>query len=171
MPDTARERFHMIDVGEKPATRRRAVARGRIRMSRTAFDALRAGANPKGDVLAQAEVAGILAAKRTSELLPLCHPLALDRVRVSFELVPETCSVIASCEAAATARTGVEMEALQGVTGALLAVYDLSKAVDPVLTISDVHLGVKEGGKSGTWVHPGSAPEAARDAGEEGATT
>jgi cyclic pyranopterin monophosphate synthase len=162
----ARERFHMIDVGEKPATRRRAVARGRIEMSRAAFDALRDGRNPKGDVLAQAEVAGILAAKRTSELLPLCHPLALDRVRVGFELLPEACSVVAWCEAAATARTGVEMEALQGVTGALLAIYDLSKAVDPVLSISDVHLGEKEGGKSGRWVHPRAAASAAGNAGE-----
>jgi cyclic pyranopterin phosphate synthase len=155
-----RERFHMIDVGEKPATRRRALARGRIQMSRAAFEALRDGKNPKGDVLAQAEVAGMLAAKRTAELIPLCHPLALDRVRVEFELVAGTCSVIASCEAAATARTGVEMEALQGVTGALLAVYDLSKAVDPVLTIADVRLELKEGGKSGLWVHPQhTAPE------------
>jgi cyclic pyranopterin monophosphate synthase len=148
------ERFHMIDVGEKPPTRRRALARGRIQMSRAAFDAIRLGKNPKGDVLAQAEVAGLLAAKRTSELIPLCHPLALDQVRVQFELVPERCSVVASCEASATARTGVEMEALQGVTGALLAIYDLSKAVDPVLTISDIHLSVKEGGKSGRWIHP-----------------
>lgn len=149
-----RERFHMIDVGEKAPTRRRALARGRIRMSRAAFDALLRGENPKGDVLAQAEVAGMLAAKRASELIPLCHPLALDQVRVWFELAPETCSVVASCQASATARTGVEMEALQGVTGALLAIYDLSKAVDPELTISDVHLSAKEGGKSGRWLHP-----------------
>ncbi len=152
--EDARQRFHMIDVGEKAPTKRRALARGRIRMSRAAFDALRLGKNPKGDVLAQAEVAGMLAAKRTAELIPLCHPLALDQVRVRFELVPEWCSVIASCEASATARTGVEMEALQGVSGALLAIYDLSKAVDPVLTISDIHLSVKDGGKSGRWTHP-----------------
>jgi cyclic pyranopterin phosphate synthase len=147
-------RFQMIDVGEKPPTRRRARASGRITMSRGAFEALRDGRNPKGDVLAQAEVAGMLAAKRTAELIPLCHPLALDQVRVSFALEEATSSVLASCEASATARTGVEMEALQGVTGALLAVYDLSKAVDPVLAITDVHLAVKEGGKSGRWVHP-----------------
>jgi cyclic pyranopterin monophosphate synthase len=153
-----RQSFRMIDVGEKAPTKRRALARGRIEMSRSAFDALRTGRNPKGDVLAQAEVAGMLAAKRTSELIPLCHPLALDQVQVRFELVDATCSVIASCEASATARTGVEMEALQGVSGALLAIYDLSKAVDPVLSISDVHLSVKEGGKSGLWVHP-RAPE------------
>jgi cyclic pyranopterin phosphate synthase len=144
----------MIDVGEKAPTRRRALASGRIRMSRAAFEALRDGKNPKGDVLAQGEVAGMLAAKRTAELVPLCHPLALDQVQVWFELDEATSSVLASCEASATARTGVEMEALHGVSGALLAVYDLSKAVDPVLVISDIHLSVKEGGKSGRWVHP-----------------
>jgi len=154
-------RFHMIDVGEKPPTRRRALASGRLQMSAAAFEALRAGKNPKGDVLAQAEVAGMLAAKRTAELIPLCHPLPLDQVRVAFELVPATCSVVATCEASATARTGVEMEALHGVTGALLAVYDLCKAVDPVLVISDVHLAVKEGGKSGRWIHP-RPPERSR---------
>jgi cyclic pyranopterin phosphate synthase len=149
-----RQRFHMIDVGEKAPTKRRALAHGRIEMSRASFEALRLGQNPKGDVLAQAEVAGMMAAKRTSELIPLCHPLPLDQVQVRFELLAERCSVVASCEASATARTGVEMEALQGVTAALLAIYDLSKAVDPVLTISDIHLGLKDGGKSGRWVHP-----------------
>jgi cyclic pyranopterin phosphate synthase len=160
-----RQRFHMIDVGEKVPTRRRALAHGRIEMSRAAFEALRLAKNPKGDVLAQAEVAGMMAAKRTSEVIPLCHPLALDQVRVRFELLPDRCSVVASCEASATARTGVEMEALHGVTAALLAIYDLSKAVDPVLTISDVHLGRKDGGKSGHWVHPGP-PATGRDAAE-----
>jgi cyclic pyranopterin phosphate synthase len=144
----------MIDVGEKAPTRRRALASGRITMTRAAFEALRDGRNPKGDVLAQAEVAGMLAAKRTAELIPLCHPLALDRICVSFELEEDRSAVLARCEASATARTGVEMEALQGVSGALLAVYDLSKAVDPALVISDVHLVVKEGGKSGRWLHP-----------------
>lgn len=152
MPEAGR--FRMIDVGEKPATRRRALASGRIEMSRAAFEALRDGRNPKGDVLAQAEVAGMLAAKRTAELIPLCHPLALDRVRVAFGLIDAASSVVVSCEASATARTGVEMEALQGLSGALLALYDLSKAVDPALIISDVHLVVKEGGKSGRWQHP-----------------
>lgn len=151
-------RFHMIDVGEKTPTRRRARASGRITMSSAAFAALRDGRNPKGDVLAQAEVAGMLAAKRTAELIPLCHPLPLDRVELSFELEAATCAVVASCEASATARTGVEMEALQGVSGALLAIYDLSKAVDPVLVISDVHLVSKEGGKSGRWRHPHPPP-------------
>jgi len=155
----AAHQFHMIDVGEKALTRRMARASGRIRMSPAAFEALRQGANPKGDVLAQAEVAGMLAAKRTAELLPLCHPLALDRVAVWFELEPASHGVLARCEASATARTGVEMEALAGTCGALLAIYDLCKAVDPVLDISEVRLEVKEGGKSGRWVHPrGEAP-------------
>ncbi len=148
------QRFKMIDVGEKVPTRRRARAVGRIRMSPEAFQALRDGKNPKGDVLAQAEVAGMLAAKRTAELIPLCHPLPLDRVAVRFDFEPQACTVVARCEASATARTGVEMEALSGVCGALLAIYDLCKAVDPVLTLSEVRLEVKEGGKSGRWVHP-----------------
>jgi cyclic pyranopterin monophosphate synthase len=148
------QRFHMIDVGEKAPTRRRALARGRIQMARESFEAIARGTNPKGDVLAQAEVAGILACKRTADVIPLCHPLPLEQVLVRFELDHATHSIVAFCEAAATARTGVEMEALSGVTGALLAIYDLAKAVDPALTITDVHLSVKEGGKSGRWVHP-----------------
>lgn len=151
----ARQRFRMIDVGDKPPTRRRALASGRIGMTTAAFQALQRGTNPKGDVLAQAEVAGMLAAKRAAELLPLCHPLPLDQVAVRFELDPVGHAVVAFCEASATARTGVEMEVLSGVCGALLAVYDLCKAVDPVLTIGDVRLETKEGGKSGRWVHPG----------------
>lgn len=147
-------RFHMIDVGEKAATKRRAVARGRIHMCREAFDAIRRGTNPKGDVLAQAEVAGMLAAKRTADLIPLCHPLPLDQVSVRFEMDDATSSIVAFCEASATAKTGVEMEALQGASGALLAVYDLTKVIDPALTISEIRLIIKEGGKSGRWVHP-----------------
>jgi cyclic pyranopterin phosphate synthase len=154
----------MVDVGPKAATRRRAVARGRIRMSRAAFDAIERGTNPKGDVLAQAEVAGILGAKRTAELIPLCHPLALEQVRVRFRLEPAACTVHASCEATTTAKTGVEMEALCGATAALLAIHDLAKAVDPALTISDLHVSSKEGGKSGRWLNPLHPP-----AGEEGA--
>lgn len=148
------QRLEMVDVGAKLPTRRQAVALGRIRMSRASFEAIDRGTNPKGDVLAQAEVAGILGAKRTSELLPLCHPLGLEQVVVRFRLEPDTSSVVASCRAITTAKTGVEMEALCGVTAALLAVYDLAKAVDPVLSISDVHVATKEGGKSGLWVNP-----------------
>lgn len=148
------QRLEMVDVGDKVPTRRRAVALGRIRMSRGSFEAIERGTNPKGDVLAQAEVAGVLGAKRTSELVPLCHPLGLEQVVVRFRLDPDTSSVIASCRATTTAKTGVEMEALCGVTAALLAIYDLAKAVDPVLAISDIHVAAKEGGKSGRWVNP-----------------
>lgn len=148
------QRLEMVDVGEKLPTRRRAVALGRIRMSRASFEAIQRGTNPKGDVLAQAEVAGILGAKRTSDLVPLCHPLGLEQVVVRFRLDPDTSSVVASCRATTTAKTGVEMEALCGVSAALLAIYDLAKAVDPVLAISDVHVVTKEGGKSGRWVNP-----------------
>lgn len=155
-------RLGMIDVGPKVPTRRRAVAVGRIRMSSACFAAIRDGTNPKGDVLAQAEVAGILGAKRTADMIPLCHPLGLEQVIVRFELDGATSSVVASCEAVMTAKTGVEMEALCGVTTALLAIYDLAKAVDPALLITDVHLRSKEGGKSGLWLNP------LRPGGEEG---
>lgn len=148
------QRLAMVDVGEKLPTRRCAVALGRIRMSAASFEAIARGTNPKGDVLAQAEVAGILGAKRTSELVPLCHPLGLEQVVVRFRLDPETSSIVASCRAVTTAKTGVEMEALCGVTAALLAIYDLAKAVDPVIAISDVHVASKDGGKSGRWVNP-----------------
>jgi cyclic pyranopterin monophosphate synthase len=163
----ALQRLHMIDVAEKAPTKRRALAHGRIQMNREAFDAIKHGTNPKGDVLAQAEVAGILGAKRTSDLIPLCHPLSLDQVRVRFELDDGACSIVASCEASATAKTGVEMEALCGVSCALLAIYDLAKAVDPALMISGIHLGVKEGGKSGRWVHPRADPPPAAGGDEE----
>jgi cyclic pyranopterin phosphate synthase len=151
---TTSQRLEMVDVGDKLPTRRQAVALGRIRMSQASFEAIEGGTNPKGDVLAQAEVAGILGAKRTSELVPLCHPLGLEQVVLRFRLEADTSSVVASCRAVTTAKTGVEMEALCGVTAALLAIYDLAKAVDPVLTISEVHVATKEGGKSGRWVNP-----------------
>lgn len=144
----------MVDVGGKKESARRAVARGRLRMGAEAFALLEAGRLPKGDALKLAEVAGILAAKRTPEAIPLCHPLPLEAVRVRFELAPELPGVIAFCEASATAKTGVEMEALSGVTGALLTIYDVVKQVDPALAIEDVRLEIKEGGKSGVWRHP-----------------
>lgn len=153
--------FHMIDVGPKLPTARRAEAQGRIVLSKAAFVALRDGKNPKGNVLALAETAGIMAAKKVSDLLPLCHPLPIDQVIVSFQLQPESFSVLALCEVAVNAKTGVEMEALAGVNGALLCVYDLSKAVDPVLEIQDVRLNWKRGGKSGEWVHPSATKAAA----------
>ena len=150
--------YAMVDVGEKPATRRRAVARGSLSMGRPAFELLKSGRLPKGDALKLGEAAGILAAKRTPQNVPLCHPLPLDKVSVRFELDAALPGVHAFCEASAFAKTGVEMEALSGVSGALLVVYDLVKQVDPALTVSEVRLVTKEGGKSGLWHHPSSAP-------------
>ncbi len=149
--------FQMVDVGEKSVTRRRAIAGGKIILAPDAFRALVERTNPKGDVLALAEVAGIMAAKKTSDLIPLCHPLPIDQVLLRFEPCPEDFSVAVRCEVVTHAKTGVEMEALAGVNGALLTIYDLSKAVNPVLTISEIRLLRKEGGKSGVWVHPGGA--------------
>lgn len=151
--------FKMIDVGAKQPTRRRAVAQGTIHLGARAFVAIKQRTNPKGDVLALAEVAGIMAAKRTSDFIPLCHPLPLEHVQVRCELDETRHAVTVFCEAATVAKTGIEMEVLSGVNGALLAIYDLSKAVDPVLSISDIRLNLKEGGKSGRWVHPNHAPE------------
>ena len=110
-----------------------------------------------------AEVAGIMAAKKTADSLPLCHPLPLQSVRLSFELNDSDRSILVLCEAITSAQTGVEMEALAGVNGALLAIYDLSKAVDPTITLCDIRLDFKEGGKSGVWRHPdfqATAPDA-----------
>lgn len=149
----------MIDVGGKAATARRATASGFLRMGRAAFALVRDGRLPKGDALKLGEAAGIMAAKRTGETIPLCHPLPLDAVSVSFDCDPALPGVRARCEASAFAKTGVEMEALAGVTGALLAVYDLVKQVDPALEIGEVRLDLKVGGKSGVWRHPKSPAE------------
>ena len=152
--DSSDRAYRMIDVGAKVETRRRAVAQGRIRMAPETLVRVREKTVPKGDVLALAEVAGIMAAKHTSDLLPLCHPLGLDAVRVSCAIDEQDSSVLVLCEASTTAKTGVEMEALVGVNAALLSIYDLVKAIDPVLQIGDVFLRTKEGGKSGNWVSP-----------------
>jgi len=146
--------FRMIDVGQKTETRRRAVAQGRIRMAPESLKRVCDKTIPKGDVLALAEVAGILAAKKTADIIPLCHPLGLDAVRVTCTVDEADSSVLVLCEAITNAKTGVEMEALLGVNAALLCIYDLVKAVDPVLEISDIFLRTKEGGKSGNWVSP-----------------
>lgn len=143
----------MVDVGAKQPTRRLALARGRIRMSPVALAAIRDGEVPKGDVLATARIAGIMAAKRTGELIPLCHPLALDSVSVDFAFVDDGVEVTAS--AALTARTGVEMEALTAASLALLTIYDMAKAIDKAMVIDSVRLIAKTGGKSGDWVAPG----------------
>ena len=154
--------FSMVDVGGKTPTRRRAVASGALKMGRAAFALVKARKLPKGDALALGEAAGLMGAKRASEMIPLCHPLPLDAVSVSFTLDAALPGVRARCEASAFAKTGVEMEALAGVTAALLAVYDLVKQVDPALTITDVHLETKEGGKSGKYEHQRASRKPAR---------
>jgi cyclic pyranopterin phosphate synthase len=139
----------MVDVGAKPETARSATATGRIRMSPQALDAVREGSGPKGDVLAAARIAGIMAAKKTGELIPLCHPLSLDSVQVEF--VFETDAVRATARASLTGRTGVEMEALTAASVALLTIYDMAKALDKGMVIDGVRLLEKVGGKSGVW--------------------
>ena len=140
---------HMVDVGAKPATQRRAVACGRITMSPDALDAIRSGNAPKGDVLSTARIAGIMAAKRTSELIPLCHPLPLSSVSVDLALGEGR--ITATATARTTGQTGVEMEALTAVSVALLTLYDMAKALDRAMVIGGVRLLEKRGGKSGDW--------------------
>jgi len=147
----SRGRARMVDVGEKGVTRREAVARGRVAMSRAAFDALRGGRLAKGDALAVARVAGIQAAKRTAEIVPLCHPLALESVEVDVELDSARREAVVSATARITGKTGVEMEALTAVSAACLALYDMIKALDRGAVIREVMLVEKSGGRSGRY--------------------
>lgn len=142
----------MVDVGGKAATRRVAIASGRITMSPAALSAIRDGKMPKGDVLAAARIAGIMAAKKTADLIPLCHPLSLDAVTVDFTVEADGVRVTAS--ASLTGQTGVEMEALTAASVALLTVYDMAKAVDKAMVIEGLRLIEKRGGKSGDWQAP-----------------
>jgi cyclic pyranopterin monophosphate synthase len=144
-------RPHMVDVTGKPATARSAVAEGVIQMSRAAFQLVADGAVAKGNVLAVSEIAGTLAAKRTAELIPLCHPLGLDHVEVEATLDSSLPGVRVRAAAKTVGRTGVEMEALTAVSVALLAVYDMVKAADRAMEIQGVHLVEKTGGRRGDW--------------------
>ena len=139
----------MVDISAKDATVREAVANGRINMSAEALEAIKAGAVKKGDVLATARIAGIMAAKKTSELIPLCHPLALSMVAVDFDFEDDGIRVTAL--ARLTGQTGVEMEAMTAASVALLTIYDMAKALDKAMVISSVRLLSKSGGKSGDW--------------------
>ena len=146
----------MVDVSEKNPTSRTACATGQIQMSPECFSTIVEGRAKKGDVLGVAQLAGIMAAKRTSDLIPLCHPLMLSKVTVTFELLEETHSVQTFCTVKCEGKTGVEMEALTGATVALLTIYDMCKAIDKGMVLQQVHLVSKEGGKSGSFVFPGS---------------
>ena len=144
----------MVDVSEKADTSREALAEGCIFMSPECFQKVREGQVKKGDVLGVARVAGIMGAKRTSELIPLCHILNLTKLAVDFELLPERNAVRAVCTAKTAGKTGGEMEALTGVSTALLTVYDMCKAVDKTMEIGEIRLLKKSGGKSGLFVNP-----------------
>jgi cyclic pyranopterin phosphate synthase len=148
-------RARMVDTSEKADTARSAEAAGRVAMSREAFEAVKAGKGPKGDALSVAEVAGIMAAKRTAELIPLCHPLSLSSVKVAIEPVDAAAAFDVRATARVTGKTGVEMEALTAVAVACLTLYDMAKALDRSIVISDVRLLTKSGGKSGDWAREG----------------
>ncbi len=141
-------RAHMVDVGDKSPTRRTAAARGEVLMRSETLALIQAGAMKKGDVLAVAQVAGVMAAKRTSELIPLCHPLPLDHIDVQLELDPALPGVRITATARTAGKTGVEMEALTAVSVAALTIYDMAKAVEKTMRIHNIRLVEKHGGKS-----------------------
>ena len=142
----------MVDVSDKADTARVAVAQGKICVSREIYEKIAAGSVAKGDVLGVARIAGIMATKRTSELIPLCHPLPLTKVGIEFRLLPERQAVEALCTVKTSGVTGVEMEALTGVSTALLTIYDMCKAVDKGMELGEIHLVEKTGGKSGHYI-------------------
>ena len=150
-------RASMVDVGHKDTTSREAVAEGSVYMAPTTLAAIRDGAVPKGDVLSSARIAGIMAAKRTPDLIPLCHPLPLTKISIEFEIDEEETRVIIVATVRCNGRTGVEMEALTAVSVAALTIYDMAKALEKTMTIGDIRLLQKKGGKSGDWQRSGSA--------------
>ncbi|WP_269533019.1 cyclic pyranopterin monophosphate synthase MoaC [Chitinimonas sp. BJYL2] len=149
---------HMVDVGAKPETRRVAIAEGHIVMAPATFARLQAGQADKGDVLGVARLAGIMAAKRTGDLIPLCHPIPLTHVSVEFSLDPAQATVHCTATTETVGRTGVEMEALTAVSVTLLTIYDMLKAVDKGMEIGAVRLREKRGGKSGHWLRDPAQP-------------
>ena len=150
--------FNMIDVSSKKETFRRALAYGKIHVGKEVFDLIKNKKMPKGDPISLAEVSAILGVKKTSELIPLCHPLQIDYAASKIILNELNHSIDVYCVVSAFAKTGVEMEAIMGVNAALITIYDLSKIVNPHLKIDDVKLLVKEGGKSGLWTNPDGLP-------------
>ena len=158
MENKSQKNWSMADISAKKTTRRVAIAGGRIVVGAEAFERIRNGSMPKGDPLAMAEIAGIQAAKQTPSLIPLCHPISLNRVMVYPVMRPEEYAIELFCLAEIAEKTGVEMEALTGLSIALLTIWDLSKPVNPALEITGQRLIYKSGGKSGTWVHPDGIP-------------
>ena len=146
-----RGRVRMVDVGEKPVTRREATARGAVRMARATLDAIVGGQLKKGEALAAARLAGIMAAKRTHELIPLCHQIPLEVVEIEFQPEPAGATLHIQARAATAARTGVEMEAMVAVSAAALTIYDMAKAIDRAMIIDAIRLVGKSGGRSGTF--------------------
>ncbi len=150
-----RGKMKMVDVSEKKPTRRVAVARGSISMNQAAYDAIKNNTLSKGEALSTARLAGIMAAKKTAELIPLCHPLKISSVSIEFKFDDENKTVIAESRVTGVDVTGMEMEALVAVSIALLTIYDMAKAIDKSMVMSNVRLVYKEGGKSGVYVREG----------------
>lgn len=150
----AQGQAHMVDVGAKPTTQRTAIAQGRITMQASTLELVASGSARKGDVLGVARIAAIMAAKKTSDLIPLCHPLALTRVAVEFALQPEHNAITCTATVQTVGQTGVEMEALTAVQVGLLTIYDMCKATDKTMVMEGIRVLEKHGGKSGSWVLP-----------------
>ena len=151
--------YKMVNVSDKAITHRKALAVGEIILGPQVIEMIKNKKMPKGDPLSLAEISGINGAKKTNELIPLCHPLSLDHISLHTEINNEKHSVIVYCLVSANSKTGVEMEALSGVSSALLTIYDLSKIVEPNLKIINTKLLIKSGGKTGLWTNPGGIPE------------
>ena len=151
--------FNMVNVSTKKVTFRRALASGKIYVGKDVFKLIKNKEMPKGDPISLAEVSAVLGVKKTSELIPLCHPLPIDHTATKIIMHDEDSSLEVFCIVSAYAKTGVEMEAIMGVNAALITIYDLSKIVNPHLKIDNVKLLIKEGGKSGLWKNPEGLPE------------
>ena len=156
--------YKMVDVSNKEITQRKALAVGEIILSSEVITLIKNKKMPKGDPLSIAEVSGINGVKKTSELIPLCHPLPLDHISIHTEIDEAKNTIIVYCLVSANSKTGVEMEALSGVNSALLAIYDLSKIVEPNLKITNTKLLIKSGGKKGLWTNPDGVPEKIKSA-------
>ena len=150
--------FNMVDVSSKKETFRRALASGKIFVGKEVFDLIKNKEMPKGDPITLAEISAVLGVKKTSELIPLCHPLPIDHTATKIIMHDEDSSLEVFCVVSAYAKTGVEMEAIMGVNAALITIYDLSKIVNPNSKIDNIKLLIKEGGKSGLWKNPDGLP-------------